>query len=103
MLLLAVYALQQRRVPVRLYSNGLAVAESEHVGVLAGLATSCHLGDGDNGVALGDEAVELDRQTFSASRPKCSVTSALREGLSSAPPVGPPNPGAGLGTRFPQS
>src|SRR5690242_1192179 len=69
-LLLAVDALQQRRVAVNLNVNGLAVANREYVGVLAGLAPSGHLGDGDDGVALGDELLELHRQPLLGQSPE---------------------------------
>jgi hypothetical protein len=61
-LLLAVDALHQRRVPVRLDANGITVAKDEYVGILAGLATSRDIGDVHNRIAFGDKPVELHRQ-----------------------------------------
>ena len=76
-LLLAVHALQQRRVTVYLRANGLAVTEGEYVGVSAGPPADTSV----MATTVSPSAIRRLSFTvspFSANRPNCSMTSVCR-------------------------
>src|SRR6478752_2946815 len=62
--LLAVDALHHRGVPMHQGTDGLAVADGEHVGVPSRLTAGRHLGERDDRVTLGEQVDELHRKRF---------------------------------------